>query len=960
MSEQPAVLPLDHGGPVSRPFEQFPPGTEDGTVVDRLDAIVARYAARPAIADASGVTTYGELGAQVDSVAEATVHVTTGRPGPVAVVGRHDARFPGAVLGILAAGRGCIPLDASHPIERNRLIAAHADAAAVAVTDGSSSRARDLFPGIPVLDLNNLASAEGRRVREQCGPDAVACVIYTSGSTGTPKGVYQNHRGVLHDVMESVHTAHIGSDDRLALFYSPCVIAGWRVMLSALLSGAQLHVLEPVALGASGLTSAIRTHALTVLRSSPTLFRHVAGALEPGERFESVRLVQLGGERIDWSDVDVFKRACVPGALLGVHLGATECWTIHTHWFVDEGIRAGSERLPVGRSVLDRTVSILDEDGRPVADDEAGECVVTSRYLARGYWKDPGLTARTFASDTADSEAYVYRTGDLVVRRRDGLLEHVGRRDHQIKLGGRRVEPGEIEAALRQCTGIADAAVVARRAPSGDVRALTAYVETRPEAGGLLPRHVKALLSQRVPRHMVPAKAVILDRLPRLVTFKIDRARLQEIDATPQGDPVERGDDPLLDAVATVFEQVLQVEGSTADDSLLSLGADSLQTITVAAKLETRFGIRVPLDTFEAAESIREVARWIEAARRSPGVALPSASRSEKVEDVPPIARRESRLTARRASRQPSPAGPTDMAAWAATVEGLFEAGDLQGAVQTLQAVFPDVTKSSSRSGRRLLEIVRQIPASAGGPIAFDEDPNREVQIVERPDAAAAIVLFCGNRRGLGVPIRVIHQWFGRLPATLIYLRDLRREHYFSGLRTFGPDRDATLASLRAIVGSRRTICVGTSSGAVAALHFGLDLGAESAIVFAGPLNFSQEFNLYLRTAWLASRLRRTVPAALLDVRRHYADAPKPPRALLVYGDNCWDDRLHAEYMSGLPGVRLLPVGDNREHNVVTEVIARGWFDRVIDWAWSRTDDLPAVIPVGAAPAHPSALGASA
>ena len=962
MSEQLTVPPLDYGGPVTWPFEPFPAGALEGTVVDRFDAIVSRFSGRPAIADASGVTTYGELGALVDRVAAAIADATSGRAGPVAVVCRHEARFPAAVLGVLAGGRGCIPLDASHPIERNRLIAMHADAAAVIVADGLSSDIRDLFPDVPVLDLDRLAVGDAHRVRPRCGPDDLACVIYTSGSTGTPKGVYQDHRGVLHDVMQSVHTAHIECHDRLALFYSPCVIAGWRVMLTALLSGAQLHVLEPAALGASGLASAIRTHALTVLRSSPTLFRHVAGALEPDVRFESVRLVQLGGERIDWSDVDAFKRACVPGALLGVHLGATECWTIHTQWFVDESIRSGAERLPVGRPVPDRTVTILDEEGQPAADDEVGECVVTSRYLARGYWKNPDLTARTFLRDAADPGARVYRTGDLVVRRPSGLLEHVGRRDQQIKLGGRRVEPGEIEAALKQCTGIQDGAVIASRTPSGDVRALTAYVEIRPDARGLLPRHVKALLSQRVPRHMVPAKVVILDTLPRLVTFKIDRARLVEIDATPQGDLVERGDDPMLDAVATVFEQVLQVEGATADDSLLSLGADSLQTITVAAKLETRFGIRVPLDTFEAAESLREVARWIEVARRSSGGAFQTTARPDSNAAVRPIRTRESRLTAQRAQRTSHAVEPIDMAAWAATVESLFDAGDLPGALRTLQAVFPNIAESSSsRSGRRLLEILRRVPAHPGGPLVFDEDPNREVQIVERADADTVMVLFCGNRRGLGVPLRVVHQWFGRLPATLLYLRDQRREHYFSGLRAFGPDRDATLTALRGIVGSRRTICVGTSSGAVAAMQYGLDLGAESVVVFAGPLNFSQEFNLYLRSAWLASRLRRTVPAALVDLRRAYANAPASPRALLVYGDNCWDDRLHAEYMSGLPGVRLLPVQDNREHNIIAEVIARGWFDRVVDWAWSRTDDLPAVIPIGAAPAgHEPAVGVTA
>jgi hypothetical protein len=233
------------------------------------------------------------------------------------------------------------------------------------------------------------------------------------------------------------------------------------------------------------------------------------------------------------------------------------------------------------------------------------------------------------------------------------------------------------------------------------------------------------------------------------------------------------------------------------------------------------------------------------------------------------------------------------------------------------------------------------------------------VQIVERAGADTAIVFFCGDGRGLGVPLRVIHQWFGRLPATLIYLRDPRREYYFSGLREFGPDRNATLAALRTIIGPRRVICWGTSSGAAAAFHFGLDLCAESVVAFAGPLNFSQAFNVYLRSAWLAARVRRAVPAALVDLRDAYARARRPPRALLVHADSYWDDRLHAEYMAGLPTVRLLPVCESRDHNVSSEVIARGWFERIIDWAWSVSDDLPSVIPAGMAPASRPSEGAA-
>jgi pimeloyl-ACP methyl ester carboxylesterase len=219
--------------------------------------------------------------------------------------------------------------------------------------------------------------------------------------------------------------------------------------------------------------------------------------------------------------------------------------------------------------------------------------------------------------------------------------------------------------------------------------------------------------------------------------------------------------------------------------------------------------------------------------------------------------------------------------------------------------------------------------------LPFADDLTKEVQIVPRNDAETVVLLFCGNSHRLGMPLSAIHRWLGLIPASLVYLRDFRRLSYLTGLSSLGPDREATLTSLRGIIaslGGRRTVCCGNSGGGFAALHYGLDLGSEAVLGLSGATNLSPDFNMHLRQAVNSARLRRDLPPGLIDLRRLYGTANRPPRALLLYGQNNWDDRLQAEYLSGLPTVTLKAVEDHDEHNVVVELIKRGQFEGFLDW----------------------------
>ena len=589
------------------------------SIVQRFEEMAQRHSDRLAVQDLERRLTYGELAGEARRVAAATAAAVRDRPGPVAVLAPLDASFPIAFLGVLAAGRAAVLLDPEHPAERNKRIAEHAGVAAAVTTETLMASAAELFASdTPILDLGQCggqcgglgADASGAAAPPGPGPDDLAYILYTSGSTGAPKGVAHTHANALNDTLGTTRICEVTVEDSTGLLYA-AVMGSVRNALSALLNGAALHIMPAQRLGAEGLVREIRARGLTLLQTVPTLFRRIADAVPPGEPLDSVRIVRLIGDRSDWSDVELFRRAFRADTRFGIAIGSTECSSTYAGWFVDEALRTECSRPPVGRQMDDVEVAILDDDGEPVADGEVGEVVVSSRYLALGYWREPGLTASAFTTDPADPSVRIFATGDMCRRGPDGLIEFVGRKDQLVKLRGHRLEPAEVEAALRACPGVRDAAVVVRRTPDGRARALAAYVELEPEVKGLLSRHLLAMLSSKLPSFMVPSVIYVEPSLPRLLNYKLDRRSLAALDEQRASDHSTRNADPLLDRVARAFEAVVGCSGATGEDDLLSLGGDSLQAVQVVLEIERRLGVKVPDTVFRDSQDIAQLSAWI-------------------------------------------------------------------------------------------------------------------------------------------------------------------------------------------------------------------------------------------------------------------------------------------------------------------------------------------------------------
>lgn len=558
---------------------------------ERFARVAATCPDAVAISSERERVTYGELASRSDALAAAIGHQASGSEAPVAVLLGDPISMITGILAAWKAGRLCVPLDHTLPPGRLEVILRDSEAGLI-VTDRSGRAALPLLPGISArqlpLDAVDLrAAVEPPRVA--LTPDTLASLLYTSGSTGRPKGVLKTHRNSLHLVRCFTTSAVIRPVDRVSALHSPAFAAGLRDVLTALLSGATLLPFDLRRAGLRALADWIRQQEISVLCAVVTTIRHLFVSLGPEARFPSVRVVRLGSEPFYRQDVERLRRHLRPDCVLISGYGASEANGIAAYR-MDQDTPLPAGRVPVGHALEGVEIVLLDDAGRPVGTDQAGEVVVRSRYLSPGYWRQPDLTRAMFLPDPADPQRRAYRTGDIGRMRSDGCLEILGRRDHQVKVRGYLVHPGEIEVALLEHPAVREAVVTAWADADGETR-LAAYVVPHASPApyaGVLRRYLQA----RLPAHMVPAAFVGLETLPLNANGKVDRralpppprpAAVREVDFVPPRTPMEH-------QIAAIWEKLFGVSPIGAVDNFFDLGGDSLLAAALVAAIEETCG----------------------------------------------------------------------------------------------------------------------------------------------------------------------------------------------------------------------------------------------------------------------------------------------------------------------------------------------------------------------------------
>lgn len=578
----------------------------------RFAKIAARFPNRIAISDVSGEAwTYAELEAQSSAIAAQILGCSGNSSEPVAVLMQHGALLIATIFGILKAGKMYVALDATDPVPRLKSMLNDSGARLLLAdeADFSSAHALDL-PQLEVVEIQKNVAGFSAKPLPSVSPDAGAWLMYTSGSTGTPKGVWQNHRGMIHHTEIYGDLIQLSVQDRLSLLTSCSLAASATAIFSALLNGATLCPFHLRSQGVERLAAWISEQKITVLHCVPTVFRHLVRTQEQSSCFDSVRLIRLGGEPVLRGDVELFQKSCSENARLMHAFSSTETG-LASALMIDRETPLSEWRVPVGQPVRDVEIVLTDSNGNPVRPGEEGTLSIRSAYLSQGYWRQPEATEKVFEKISDKTLIRVFRTSDLGRLRPDGLLEHLGRSDQQVKIRGRRVDLSEVESALRATDFFEEAAAAAPEDSSGE-RRLIAYVVPRRGKNVTSQTYRRALLPT-LPEHMLPSDFIVLQKLPQTAGGKIDRAALPAPPAARRGSLSDDSKPRMVieKSLARIWEMVLGVAPIGRTEDFFELGGTSLLSVEILSRIEERFGIWLPPSTLVEYGTIEQLAHLL-------------------------------------------------------------------------------------------------------------------------------------------------------------------------------------------------------------------------------------------------------------------------------------------------------------------------------------------------------------
>jgi surfactin family lipopeptide synthetase C len=573
--------------------------------------------------------TVADVAKQVSVVEEGLIAQAIGRGDIVGIFLPRGTAIIAPILATLRRGAAFLLVDTDYPDERIAFMVRDSGAAVVITTAELAVR---LPAGTSVLTEFPDSCGATKTVTAGTADD-IAYIVYTSGSTGQPKAVMQTHRATLNRLAWMWNAFPFATDDvccqKTALGFVDVI----SEMLGPLLGGAPLvFIPEEVRRDPADLIRFLAAERVTRIVLVPPLLELL---LDHDDLIRSsldrLRLWVCSGEPLTAELAHRFF-ATVPRALLLNLYGSSEVGADVT-W---ERVARDSQHSPVmiGRPLDGTAVHVLDANLEPVPFGTPGEIWVGGAQLARGYLHRPGLTAERFLPDPFLPGGRLYRTGDLGIRHRDGRLQFLSRIDHQIKIAGCRIEPGEIEAGLKQLSGICDAIVVDLLGAEGTPATLEAAVTI--EEGRTLDQAVtQAELRRRLPEFMVPSRIVCVAALPRLASGKIDRSAVRAVllaeecqaaGAIPPATETEK-------QLASIWGALLRVREPGREANFFALGGHSILVMQLASRVAKAMHVDVPLRMVFEAPTLAQLAERIDALKTAPGTsALPEIKRRPRPE----------------------------------------------------------------------------------------------------------------------------------------------------------------------------------------------------------------------------------------------------------------------------------------------------------------------------------------
>nr|WP_191909864.1 non-ribosomal peptide synthetase [Microbispora cellulosiformans] len=573
---------LGDGGPLAG---------DDGCVHGLIEAVVDRCPDAVAVRAVDGVVRYRELDERAERLACHLVGLGARAGVLVGVCLPRSSDLIVALLAVLKTGAAYVPIDPGYPPERVAYLLDDSNAAVLVTTPDHNPLAGSA--GVEVVDVRAVLGSAGDGFQRRLGvgvrPSDAAYVIYTSGSTGRPKGVVIEHRQTV---------AMLAWAGRV---FGPGVLAETLASTSVCFDLSVFEIFAPLSVGAAVTLAA--GNALDLIEDRAgfghvTLVNTVPSAaaelLAAGAIPSRAATINLAGEPLPVELVRGLYRDPAVEAVNNLY-GPTEDTTYSTHAVTDPK----NERTPLGRALPGSRVHLLDSELRPVPLGAIGEVYLSGQGVTRGYHHRPALTAERYLPLPDGEGGRLYRTGDLARWRprstADGevefFLDYHGRVDHQVKLRGFRIEPGEVEHALLQHPAVSEAVVTVHRDHLIAHIAATTTPTEEGEEEQILLRHLRGCL----PQHLVPARIVVMDALPRTPNGKIDRKALPEPTSVPTTGEAEPPSTEAQHLVAELFAGLLGRPVTNIHDDFFSLGGHSLLATRLVSRLNALTGASLPL-----------------------------------------------------------------------------------------------------------------------------------------------------------------------------------------------------------------------------------------------------------------------------------------------------------------------------------------------------------------------------
>lgn len=572
--------------------------------------------------------TYEQLDTKANQLAHFLQKQQVGPEVPVGVYVERGLDIVVCVLAVLKAGGTYLPLDPTHTSERLAFILNEASISIILTQ-------RDLVTSIPrcsarIIDLQaiegTLAQERKAQPPRNLSPENAAYIIYTSGSTGEPKGVIVSHRNLAstYASWENTYNLQAGQTSHLQMAnFSFDVFSGDFVR--ALCSGARLILCPREALLApEQLYELICAEQITCAEFVPAVLRNLLLYVQKnGHRLDSFRTVLVGSDIWYGKDLVELRRVCRPETRCINSYGITEA-TIDSTFFDGQGADILPEStVPIGRPFTHVDIYILDSQGEQAPIGMPGELYIGGAGVARGYLHQPTLTAERFIPHPWSQRpgARLYRTGDRVRWREDGIVEFLGRTDVQVKVRGYRIEPAEVEAALCQHPQIAAGVVTVWQDEQKDSK-LVAYLQPQPGTEVPSATQIRTFLQERLPDYFIPSLYVPLEALPLSPNGKLDRRQLPSptlFMTTDSSYVVPQTDKEKI--VARIWQEVLNIERVGLDDNFFEIGGHSLLLVQLQNKLEEEFAYPLSLTDlfqFTTVKALADYLNYVSGERQQP------------------------------------------------------------------------------------------------------------------------------------------------------------------------------------------------------------------------------------------------------------------------------------------------------------------------------------------------------